>query len=77
MPMIKDLQTFQQAVDGFPAETFVVEVDPEADALIRESLDGSGMVLIGAVHGAAENPLVISSNGRPLRGRDGRAGMAG
>ncbi len=59
--MIEDLETFRQAVDGFLAETFVVEVDPEADALIRESLDGSGMVLIGEVHGVAENPLVISS----------------
>ena len=61
MPLIEDLETFQQAVDGFLAEAFVVEVDPEADALIRESLGGSGMVLIGEVHGVAENPLVISS----------------
>ena len=59
MPCAASLDAFRQAI----AESTVADpglvIEPAALAAARQSLDSSGLPLLGEVHGVRENPLLI------------------
>jgi len=72
MPSVASLAEFQRAVAGFPVTDLPLTVEPAAAAVARRSLDQSGLLLLGEIHGVAENPLVI----RALLAGFGLSGLA-
>jgi hypothetical protein len=48
----------QRAVNEFDIASFYLDVDPAALAAARQSLDESGLLLLGEVHGVRQNPLI-------------------
>ena len=59
MPSVASLEDLHRAVAGFTVEDLGLVIEPPALAAARRSLDESGLLLLGEVHGARENPLVI------------------
>jgi hypothetical protein len=72
MPSTGSLAEFRRAVAGFPVTGLRLTVEPAARAAARRSLDESGLLLLGEVHGVAENPLLI----RALLAEFGLSGLA-
>jgi len=58
MPGVASLEEFQRAVDGFDITSARLTIDPAALAAGRQSLDQSGLLLLGEVHGVRQNPLL-------------------
>ena len=58
MPGVNSLEVFQQAVNEFDVTSLRLTIDPAALAAARQSLDQSGLLLLGEVHGVRQNPLV-------------------
>ena len=58
MPGIASLEEFQRAVDEFDITSSRLTIDPAALAAGRQSLDQSGLLLLGEVHGVRQNPLL-------------------
>jgi hypothetical protein len=58
MPCVASLDAFHQAIAEFPVADLGLEIDPAALAAARRSLDSSGLLLLGEVHGVRENPLL-------------------
>ena len=58
MPGVASLEEFQRAVDEFDITSFRLTIDPAALAAARQSLDQSGLLLLGEVHGVRQNPLL-------------------
>ena len=54
-----DERAFSVAIDGFAVHDLPLSVDVEAEKRIRNALDSGGMLLVGEIHGAAENALVL------------------
>jgi hypothetical protein len=59
MPGVASLEAFQRAVDEFDVTSFRLNIDPAALAAARQSLDQSGLLLLGEVHGVRQNPLLV------------------
>jgi hypothetical protein len=59
VPCVASLDAFHRAVDEFPVEDLGLTAEPAALAAGRRSLDSSGLLLLGEMHGVRENPLVI------------------
>ena len=59
MPSVASLDAFQDAVAKFVVADVDLAIEPAAAAAVRRSLDESGLVLLGEVHGVHENPLLI------------------
>ena len=59
MPSVSSLDALERAVAGFEVRDLGLVIDPPARAAARRSLDESGLLLLGEVHGVRENPLVI------------------
>ena len=59
MPSVASLESLKRAVAGFPAGDLNLVTEPAALVAARRSLDESGLLLLGEVHGVRENPLVI------------------
>jgi hypothetical protein len=57
MPGVASLEAFQRAVNEFDISSFRLSIDPAALAAARQSLDQSGLLLLGEVHGVRQNPL--------------------
>ena len=72
MPGVASLVEFRRAVAEFPVTDLPVVVEPAARAAAQRSLDESGLLLLGEVHGVAENPLLI----RALLAEFGLSGLA-
>ena len=72
MPSVASLVEFRRAVAEFPVTDLPVTIEPAARAAAQRSLDESGLLLLGEVHGVAENPLVI----RALLAEFGLPGLA-
>jgi hypothetical protein len=58
MPGVASLEAFQRAVNEFDVTSFRLSIDPAALAAARQSLDQSGLLLLGEVHGVRQNPLI-------------------
>ncbi|MGD0699877.1 MAG: hypothetical protein ABSA02_08340 [Trebonia sp.] len=58
MPGVASLEAFQRAVNEFDITAFRVNFDSAALAAVRQSLDQSGLLLLGEVHGVRQNALV-------------------
>ena len=58
MPGVNSLEVFQQDVNEFDVTSLRLTIDPAALAAARQSLDQSGLLLLGEVHGVRQNPLL-------------------
>jgi hypothetical protein len=72
MPRIASLEAFERAAAGFEITELNLMIEPSAGAAVRRSLDQSGLLLLGEVHGVRENPLII----RALMQAFGLSGLA-
>jgi hypothetical protein len=59
MPSVDSLEELDHAVAAFEVSNLALVIKPSALAAARRSLDESGLLLLGEVHGVRENPLVI------------------
>jgi len=50
---------FRRAVDEFVIEDLALRIDADAMTAARASLDTTGLLLLGEVHGVRQNPLII------------------
>ena len=66
MPALASLAEFRQAVADFPVGELEVAAEPAARAAAQRSVAESGFLLLGEVHGARENPLIIAALLRSL-----------
>ncbi|MGN6794436.1 MAG: hypothetical protein ACTHJW_18780 [Streptosporangiaceae bacterium] len=57
MPTVASLDGLQKAIADFAVTDVGLVVEPAALAAARRSLDESGLLLLGEVHGVRENPL--------------------
>jgi hypothetical protein len=58
MPGVASLDALQRAVNEFDITAFHLDVESAALAAARQSLDESGLLLLGEVHGVRQNPLI-------------------
>jgi hypothetical protein len=72
MPRVASLEALQRAAAGFEVRDLRLMIEPSAEAAARRSLDQSGLLLLGEVHGVSENPLII----RALMQAFGLSGLA-
>jgi hypothetical protein len=72
MPRIASLEALQRAAAEFEVTDLELMIEPSAGAAARRSLDRSGLLLLGEVHGVRENPLII----RALMQAFGLGGLA-
>ena len=59
MPRVSTLPAFRHAVTNFDVVDLAVDVEPAALHAARGSIATSGLLLVGEVHGVAQNPMVI------------------
>jgi hypothetical protein len=72
VPTVSTVEELEQAAASFPLTDLDLETETTAVAAVRRSVDESGFLLLGEVHGVRENPLVIRSLMRAL----GMSGLA-
>ena len=72
MPSVTSLDALHEAVSEFVVTDVDLAIEPPALAAARRSLDSSGLLLLGEVHGVRENPLLI----RALMKAFGLTGLA-
>jgi len=58
MPGISSLEAFQRGVHEFDIANFQLDIEPAALNAARRSLDESGLLLLGEVHGVRQNALI-------------------
>jgi hypothetical protein len=58
MPRVTSVEALIQAVANFVVADVDLAAEPAAAAAAQQSLDGSGLLLLGEMHGARENPLL-------------------
>lgn len=66
VPGVTTLAELRQAVSEFEITDLSLACDEDALAVARCSLDESGLLLLGEVHGVRENPLIVRSLLREL-----------
>jgi hypothetical protein len=66
MPPIRTSSDLHRMIDSFDAEELDLQIEPEALAQARRSLEESGLLLLGEIHGIRQNPLVIRALMRAL-----------
>jgi hypothetical protein len=59
VPDVDSIEAFVQAVAEFAVVDLELQAEPSAVSAARQPLDDSGLLLLGEVHGVAENPLLI------------------
>jgi hypothetical protein len=67
MPAVSTLDDLREAVADFAVTGLDLPYEPTALTAARTSLDEAGLLLLGEVHGVAENPLLIRDLMRVLR----------
>jgi hypothetical protein len=72
MPCTASLEALERAAARFEITELELMIEPSAAAAVRRSLDQSGLLLLGEVHGVRENPLII----RALMQAFGLSGLA-
>src|SRR5579859_6073835 len=58
MPGIASLEVLQRGVNEFDITAFQLRFDGAAHAAARKSLDETGLLLLGEVHGVRQNALL-------------------
>src|SRR6516165_9480495 len=58
VPCVTSVEGLLQAVTGFVVADVDLAAEPAAAAVAQRSLDDSGLLLLGEIHGARENPLL-------------------
>lgn len=66
MPAVLSLDDLNRTVDRFDVADVPLAITPAAGTAVRRSLSSSGLLLLGEVHGVAENPLLIRAIMREL-----------
>jgi hypothetical protein len=66
VPGVASLEDLRRAIEDFPVTDFDVEFEASAEQDIRRSLNASGLILLGEMHGVHENPLIIGALMRQL-----------
>jgi hypothetical protein len=59
MPTVASLEALERAAAEFEIGDTRLVIEPPALTEVQRSLESSGLLLLGEVHGARENPLVI------------------
>jgi hypothetical protein len=59
VPCAESMEAFLRAAAEFVVADLELEAEPSAVDAARRSLDDSGLLLLGEVHGVSENPLLI------------------
>lgn len=59
MPRLASREALERAAAGFEVTDLELMIEPSAQAAAQRSLDESGLLLLGEVHGVRENPLLI------------------
>jgi hypothetical protein len=59
MPGVDTIEALTAAVQAFDARPLGLQVDADAEAAVRESLDRTGLVLLGEAHGVAQMPVLV------------------
>jgi hypothetical protein len=59
VPSVASLDTLHRAVAEFAVTDLDLVIEPPALSAARQSLDASGLLLLGEVHGVRENPLLV------------------
>src|SRR5215217_9656893 len=59
MQGVDTIEALTSAAQAFDATPLGLQVDPDADAAVRESLQRTGMVLLREAHGMAETPVLV------------------
>jgi hypothetical protein len=59
VPAVATLEAFEEAVRDADASALDVKIEPEASAAARRSRDETGLLLLGEVHGVAQNPQLL------------------
>jgi len=59
VPTVATLAALDRAVTDFEVTDIALDIEPPAREAAERSLEDSGMLLLGEVHGVRENPLVI------------------
>lgn len=59
MPSVDSMEALDRAVAQFEVSDLEMAIEPPALEAARRSLDQSGLLLLGEVHGVRENPLLI------------------
>lgn len=61
VPSVSTVSDLERAAAAFAVADLGLVIEPAALAAVRRSLDESGLLLLGEVHGVRENPLLIRS----------------
>lgn len=61
VPRVSTVEELDRAAADFAVTDLALEIEPPALAAARRSVQESGLLLLGEVHGVRENPLVIRS----------------
>lgn len=61
VPRVSTVEELDRAAADFTVTDLGLVIEPQALAVARRSLEESGLLLLGEVHGVRENPLVIRS----------------
>jgi hypothetical protein len=59
VPGVDTIEVLTAAVQAFNATPLGLQVDPDADAAVRQSLQRTGLVLLGERHGIAQTPVLV------------------
>jgi len=59
MPTVATLEALDHAIPNFEVTDMTLDIDPPAREAAQRSLQDSGLLLLGEVHGVSQNPLVI------------------
>jgi hypothetical protein len=59
MPTVASLEALEHAAAGFEVNDLELVIEPSARIAGQRSLDESGLLLLGELHGIRENPLII------------------
>jgi hypothetical protein len=59
VPGVDTIEVLTAAVQAFNATPLGLQVDPDADAAVRQSLRRTGLVLLGEGHGIEQTPVLV------------------
>jgi hypothetical protein len=58
VPAVDTIEALAEAAQAFDATPLGLQVDSDADAVARESLQRTGLLLLGEAHGVAQTPVL-------------------